>query len=337
MPVGLALPSMVPGLTRDVLLAWMRGVDAGPFSVLATGERIAYPNQEMMTLLTGAATVTERVRIEATVSVAPMHGAIHLAKQAATIDVLCNGRFVLGVGVGGRDEDYPRWSDPSHAAPRGSTSRSRRCGGSGMASHPPMEWNPSGRRPCKRAVRPCSRRPWGRSRWHAPPGGPTVSPDSISRRVRRDRGRVPALRAGLGRGGTRRHPVPPDVVLVRSRCGAPARLHDYAYRYLRIFGDAAASALAGLRERLLAECGPGLPDCPRRCRVRRGDPRGDDRRPRRARTGSRSSSPASATSDSVTTRPARSRRLPRNIVTLGGHQWSRSSRKLASRSARSSK
>ena len=112
MKIGLALPSMVPGLTRDVLLEWMRGVDAGPFSVLAAGERIAYPNQEMMTLLAGAATVTERVRIEATVNITPMHAAIHVAKQAATIDVLSNGRFVLGVGVGGRDEDYRAMERP---------------------------------------------------------------------------------------------------------------------------------------------------------------------------------------------------------------------------------
>ncbi|HEX5096721.1 MAG TPA: LLM class flavin-dependent oxidoreductase [Acidimicrobiia bacterium] len=106
MKVGIALPTMVPGLTRDILLSWMREVDEGPFSVLACGERVAYPNQDMMSVLAAAAAVTQRVAIEATVSLVPMHSAVHVAKQAATIDVLSNGRFVLGVGVGGRDEDY---------------------------------------------------------------------------------------------------------------------------------------------------------------------------------------------------------------------------------------
>src|SRR5262245_66659731 len=94
MRVGIALPSMVAGLSRADVLAWMRGADAGPFSVLAAGERIAYPNQDMMSLLAGAATVTERIRIEATVSGTPMHSAAHVAKQAATIDVHSNGRLV---------------------------------------------------------------------------------------------------------------------------------------------------------------------------------------------------------------------------------------------------
>ena len=41
-----------------------------------------------------------------TVVVLPMHPAVEVAKQAATIDVLSDGRLVLGLGVGGRDEDY---------------------------------------------------------------------------------------------------------------------------------------------------------------------------------------------------------------------------------------
>jgi alkanesulfonate monooxygenase SsuD/methylene tetrahydromethanopterin reductase-like flavin-dependent oxidoreductase (luciferase family) len=225
----------------------MRGVDAGPFSVLAAGERIAYPNQEMMTLLAGAATVTERVRIEATVSVAPMHSAIHLAKQAATIDVLSNGRFVLGVGVGGRDEDYRAMERPftrRHARLDAQVATMRRV------------WN--GRPPAE-GVDPVGPPP-------VQAGGPPVlaaamGPKSMARAARWADGvagfdlaaDASGIAAGFrhferawteaGRDGT---PFRQTSFWFGLDHDAPARLHDYAYRYLRIFGDAAAAAMAGL-------------------------------------------------------------------------------------------
>jgi alkanesulfonate monooxygenase SsuD/methylene tetrahydromethanopterin reductase-like flavin-dependent oxidoreductase (luciferase family) len=57
-------------------------------------------------MLAAAAALTRRVRVFATVFVLPMHGPVWLAKQVATLDVLCGGRFVLGVGAGAREEDY---------------------------------------------------------------------------------------------------------------------------------------------------------------------------------------------------------------------------------------
>ena len=57
-------------------------------------------------MLAAAAALTRRVRIFATVFVLPMHDPVWLAKQVATLDVLCGGRFVLGVGAGAREEDY---------------------------------------------------------------------------------------------------------------------------------------------------------------------------------------------------------------------------------------
>jgi alkanesulfonate monooxygenase SsuD/methylene tetrahydromethanopterin reductase-like flavin-dependent oxidoreductase (luciferase family) len=104
--IGLTLPTMIAGVGRDVTLEWCRRIDAGPFSTLALGERIAYQNQEVFVTMAAAAALTERVRIMSTVVVLPMHSAVDVAKQAATIDVLSGGRVVLGVGVGGRDEDY---------------------------------------------------------------------------------------------------------------------------------------------------------------------------------------------------------------------------------------
>lgn len=106
MKIGMTLPSMVPDLTRADLLAWMRGIDQGPWSSLACGERLAFPNPEMMVSLAGAAAVTERVRIAFTVVVLPLHRTLLMAKQIATLDVLSGGRVSVAVGVGGREEDY---------------------------------------------------------------------------------------------------------------------------------------------------------------------------------------------------------------------------------------
>jgi alkanesulfonate monooxygenase SsuD/methylene tetrahydromethanopterin reductase-like flavin-dependent oxidoreductase (luciferase family) len=100
------LPVMVPGLDRARILEWSRRIDAGPFSSLAAGERITFPNPELMVTLAGAAAVTERVRLVLTVLVLPMHSAALAAKQIATLDVLSGGRVTLGVGVGARVEDF---------------------------------------------------------------------------------------------------------------------------------------------------------------------------------------------------------------------------------------
>jgi len=104
--IGMNLPVMVPGLDREPLIAWCRAIDAGPFSTLAAGERITFPNPEIVVALSAAAAVTERVRIMTNVIVLPMHDEIVVAKQLATLDVLSGGRVVAGVGVGGREEDY---------------------------------------------------------------------------------------------------------------------------------------------------------------------------------------------------------------------------------------
>jgi alkanesulfonate monooxygenase SsuD/methylene tetrahydromethanopterin reductase-like flavin-dependent oxidoreductase (luciferase family) len=106
MKIGMNLPVMVPGLDRDLILEWSRRVDAGPYASLAAGERITFPNPEVMVTLAAAAAVTERVRLAFNVLVLPMHSEVLIAKQVATLDVISAGRVTLGVGVGGREEDY---------------------------------------------------------------------------------------------------------------------------------------------------------------------------------------------------------------------------------------
>lgn len=106
MKVGMNLPVMVPGLTRDIVRQWCQRVDAGPYSSIAAGERITFPNPEIMVTLSHAAAWTERVAVGFHVLVPPMHDAVLLAKQVATLDILSGGRVCLGVGVGAREEDY---------------------------------------------------------------------------------------------------------------------------------------------------------------------------------------------------------------------------------------
>jgi len=106
MHVGLNLPVMVPGLDRHAILEWSRRIDSGPFSSLCAGERVNFPNPEILVTLSAAAAVTERVKIVPTVFVVPLHPPVLLAKRIATLDVLSGGRVVLGVGVGAREDDF---------------------------------------------------------------------------------------------------------------------------------------------------------------------------------------------------------------------------------------
>ncbi len=61
---------------------------------------------DMMALTAAAAAVTTRVRIVPTLYVLPMHPVAHVAKHAATLDLLSGGRTTITVGIGGRMHDY---------------------------------------------------------------------------------------------------------------------------------------------------------------------------------------------------------------------------------------
>jgi len=67
---------------------------------------MAYPTFEELITLAAAAAVTERIGLMTDITLAPARDPILLAKQAATLDQISRGRFVLGIGVGGRPDDY---------------------------------------------------------------------------------------------------------------------------------------------------------------------------------------------------------------------------------------
>jgi alkanesulfonate monooxygenase SsuD/methylene tetrahydromethanopterin reductase-like flavin-dependent oxidoreductase (luciferase family) len=106
MRIGIGLPNTVLGLGGDTLLAWARRAEERGFSSLATIDRIAYPSYDSLTALTAAAAVTERIGLFPNILLAPAYNPVLLAKVTATLDQVAGGRLSLGVGVGGRPDDY---------------------------------------------------------------------------------------------------------------------------------------------------------------------------------------------------------------------------------------
>ncbi len=107
MKIGICLPYMKAGLTREDYLAWFKAIDDGPFHALSCGERIHGPTYDMRVLLSAAAMATTRVELTPTLYVLPMHSAARVAKEVATLDILSGNRVdTIVLGYGGRPQDY---------------------------------------------------------------------------------------------------------------------------------------------------------------------------------------------------------------------------------------
>jgi alkanesulfonate monooxygenase SsuD/methylene tetrahydromethanopterin reductase-like flavin-dependent oxidoreductase (luciferase family) len=107
MEIGIGLPNAVPGIDGNSLVEFARRADERGFSSLGTLDRLVYPNYDPLLALAAAAPVTERIRLATTILITPYRpNAALLAKQALTLDHLSGGRFTLGVGIGGREDDY---------------------------------------------------------------------------------------------------------------------------------------------------------------------------------------------------------------------------------------
>jgi alkanesulfonate monooxygenase SsuD/methylene tetrahydromethanopterin reductase-like flavin-dependent oxidoreductase (luciferase family) len=107
MKVAIGLPNAVPGTSGEQLTEWARRAEARGFSSLGTIDRIAYPNLEPLIALAAAAAVTERIGLATTVLLGPLRvNPVALAKQVASLHKISEGRLTLGIGLGGREDDY---------------------------------------------------------------------------------------------------------------------------------------------------------------------------------------------------------------------------------------
>lgn len=104
MKIGIGIPESLH--SPDTLFEWVRRVDAGPFSTLGILDRVVYSNYESLITLAAAASISTRVRLMTEILLAPLRPTTILAKEIATLDVLSKGRLTLGLGVGGREDDF---------------------------------------------------------------------------------------------------------------------------------------------------------------------------------------------------------------------------------------
>jgi alkanesulfonate monooxygenase SsuD/methylene tetrahydromethanopterin reductase-like flavin-dependent oxidoreductase (luciferase family) len=244
MRLGMTLPTMMPDLDRDRLLAWARAVDEGPFATLAAGERITFPNADLMVSMAAAAAVTTRVELMLTVIVLPLHSAAVVAKQVATLDVLSGSRVTVGVGTGGREEDFRAVGAPF--AHRLTRMRAQVSAMRGLWAGEPPEAGmaPVGPRPSRGAGLPVLVGALAHdsirkaARWadgicgfsFGPDGNEVASAFEVARAAWRAEGR-PAPRLVTSAW----YSIAPD---------GRARMDAYAGRYLGVFGEGAARSLA---------------------------------------------------------------------------------------------
>jgi alkanesulfonate monooxygenase SsuD/methylene tetrahydromethanopterin reductase-like flavin-dependent oxidoreductase (luciferase family) len=105
--IGIGLPTTIPGVTGQQVIEFAKRAEAAGLSSLGTIDRIVYPNYEPLVSLAAAAAVTERISLTPSILILPYRvSAAVVAKQAATLHHLSGGRLVLGVAVGGREDDY---------------------------------------------------------------------------------------------------------------------------------------------------------------------------------------------------------------------------------------
>src|SRR5262249_9083017 len=108
--VGILVPGSFAGAppTLPEFTAFFRRADDLGLHSLGVSDRIFHTVNVLdpMTLLTCAAAVPSRVRLGTSVLLFVLRNPVLMAKTTATLDYLSGGRLILGVSLGGRDNEF---------------------------------------------------------------------------------------------------------------------------------------------------------------------------------------------------------------------------------------
>ncbi|HST66187.1 MAG TPA: LLM class flavin-dependent oxidoreductase [Mycobacteriales bacterium] len=105
MDIGIGLPTTLP-VEGTAVVEWARRAEERGFSALATIDRVVYPNYDSLTALAAAAGATSRIGLFPDILLAPAYPPVWLAKATGSLHALSGGRLTLGLGVGGRPDDF---------------------------------------------------------------------------------------------------------------------------------------------------------------------------------------------------------------------------------------
>jgi alkanesulfonate monooxygenase SsuD/methylene tetrahydromethanopterin reductase-like flavin-dependent oxidoreductase (luciferase family) len=111
MDIGIGLPNTLPA-TGAAMVDWARRAEERGFASLATIDRIVYPTYDSLTSLAVAAGATSRIGLFPNILLAPLYPVVWLAKATASLHAMSGGRLTLGLGLGGRPDDFQAMHRP---------------------------------------------------------------------------------------------------------------------------------------------------------------------------------------------------------------------------------
>lgn len=134
MKFGFYLPNHGPTARPGPLAEIAKAGDVANFECMVVGDHIIVPKTidspypytvggefpggdtgeylEQLTLLTYLSAITTKIKIVPSVMIVPYRNPVLTAKILATMDLLSNGRLILGVGVGWMEEEFEVMSSP---------------------------------------------------------------------------------------------------------------------------------------------------------------------------------------------------------------------------------
>ena len=120
MKLGLFSMNMGPCSAPDALAKTAAAAEEAGFESLWAGEHVVLPDPQVppspmapqdpaldpLLALAWAAAATRSIRLATGIVILPQRNPVVLAKQVASLDVLCGGRFDLGIGVGYLEPEF---------------------------------------------------------------------------------------------------------------------------------------------------------------------------------------------------------------------------------------